>query len=95
MQLYREGIADILTPPTNLKPHIGEAKPKELINREGDHFEDDQQIINFLETLPWPDRIEGEACNTYLQRKESWKSLKKMMKETQGMNIVAYGFRHS
>ena len=184
----REGIADIWTPPTNLKPHIGEAKPQEKINKEGDHFEDDQQIINFLETLPinspferdavaaekwlnafrlmaelglrpievgylkvkkdpttkefywwcdyrkksgggtteprrveplplidkegkeqeWnlinrfktntlplPDRVDGEACNTYLQRKESWKSLKKMMKETQGMNIVAYSFRHS
>ena len=184
----REGIADIWNPPTDLKPHIGEAKPQEKINREGDHFEDDQQIINFLETLPinspfqrdaeaaekwlnafrlmaelglrpievgylkvkkdpttkefywwceyrkksgggiteprrveplplidsegkeqeWnlinrfktntlplPDRVDGEACNTYLQRKESWKSLKKMMKETQGMNIVAYSFRHS
>ena len=184
----REGIADIWNPPTDLKPHIGEAKPQEKINREGDHFEDDQQIINFLETLPinssfqrdaeaaekwlnafrlmaelglrpievgylkvkkdpitqefywwceyrkksgggtteprrieplplidkegkeqeWnlinrfktntlplPENVNGEACNTYLQRKPSWVSLKKMMKETQGMNIVAYSFRHS
>ena len=184
----REGIADIWTPPTNLKPHIGEAKPQEKINNEGDHFEDDQQIINFLETLPinspferdavaaekwlnafrlmaelglrpievgylkvkkdptnkefywwrdyrkksgggtteprrveplplinkegkeqeWnlinrfktntlplPENVNGEACNTYLQRKPSWVSLKTMMKETQGMNIVPYSFRHS
>ena len=184
----REGIADIWNPPSDLKPHIGEAKPQEKINREGDHFEDDQQIINFLETLPinsplikdseaaekwlnafrlmaelglrpievgylkvkkdpttkdlywwceyrkksgggiteprrveplplidndgkeqeWnlinrfksntlplPDLVDGKACNTYLKRKESWKSLKKMMKETQGMNIVVYSFRHS
>ena len=184
----REGIADIWTPPTNLKPHIGEAKPQEKINKEGDHFEDDQQIINFLETLPinspferdavaaekwlnafrlmaelglrpievgylkvkkdpttkdfywwceyrkksgggtteprrveplplinkegkeqeWnlinrfktstlplPENVNGEACNTYLQRKPSWVSLKTMMKETQGMNIVSYSFRHS
>ncbi len=184
----REGIADIWNPPTDLKPHIGEAKPQEKINREGDHFEDDQQIINFLETLPinspfqkdaeaaekwlnafrlmaelglrpievgylkvkkdpttkefywwceyrkksgggiteprrveplplidndgkeqeWnlinrfkanalplPDLVDGKSCNTYLKRKESWKSLKKMMKETQGMNIVVYSFRHS
>ena len=184
----REGIADIWNPPTDLKPHIGEAKPQEKINREGDHFEDDQQIINFLETLPinssferdavaaekwlnafrlmaelglrpievgylkvkkdpttkefywwcdyrkksgggtteprrveplplidsegkeqeWnlinrfktntlplPENVNGEACNTYLQRKPSWVSLKTMMKETQGMNIVPYSFRHS
>ena len=37
----------------------------------------------------------GEACNTYLQRRESWVSLKKVMKETQGLNIVPYSFRHS
>ena len=44
----RKGIADIWNPPTDLKPHIGEAKPQEKINNEGDHFEDDQQIINFF-----------------------------------------------
>ena len=42
-----------------------------------------------------PENVNGEACNTYLQRKPSWVSLKKTMKETQGMNIVAYSFRHS
>ena len=183
----REGVADIWKPPENLKTHIGQAKPKEIINREGDHFEDDQQILNFLATLPvdseipsdadaakrwinafqlmaelglrpievgylkvkkdpvtkklywwcdyrkksgggttnprkinplplvgdngpqdWnlierfktgllplPAKVNGDSCNTYLKRRESWVSLKKLMKETQGLNIVGYSFRHS
>ena len=37
----------------------------------------------------------GEACNTYLRRKESWINLRKVMKQTQGINIVPYSFRHS
>ena len=66
-----------------------------VIDREGK--EQDWNLINRFKTntLPLPDRVDGEACNTYLQRKDSWKSIKKMMKETQGMNIVAYSFRHS
>ena len=66
-----------------------------LIDNDGK--EQEWNLINRFKTntLPLPDRVDGEACSTYLQRKESWKSLKKMMKETQGMNIVAYSFRHS
>ena len=45
--------------------------------------------------MPLPENVNGEACNTYLQRKPSGVSLKQMMKETQGMNIVSYSFRHS
>ena len=37
----------------------------------------------------------GEAANTYLKRRESWNSLREVMKKTQGVNIVPYSFRHS
>ena len=56
-------------------------EPLPLINKEGK--EQEWNLINRFKTntLPLPDRVDGEACNTYLQRKESWKSLKKMMKK--------------
>lgn len=59
--------------------------------------EQEWNLINRFKTstLPLPENVNGEACNTYLQRKPSWVSLKTMMKETQGMNIVSYSFRHS
>ena len=62
-----------------------------------DGKEQEWNLINRFKanTLPLPDLVDSKACNTYLKRKESWKSLKKMMKETQGMNIVVYSLRHS
>jgi len=187
----REGISDIWMPPADLKNHIGAANPKEVIHQEGDPFDDDQQILNLLNSLPldspyerdkdaaqkwlnafqlmaelglrpvevrhlkirkdpktkelywWctyqkkagagttePRRVfplplvnadgevqkwnlierwkaglielpscrdnkMGEAANTYLKRRESWNSLREVMKKTQGVNIVPYSFRHS
>ena len=37
----------------------------------------------------------GETTNTYLKSRESWNSLREVMKKTQGVNIVPYSFRHS
>ena len=48
----REGIADIWTPPSDLREHIGRAKKGQGINQKGDPFSDDQQILDFLKTLP-------------------------------------------
>ncbi len=183
----REGIADIWTPPGDLREHIGRAKKGEQINQKGDPFSDDQQILDFLKTLPidspfkkdadaairwnnafclmaelglrptevnqlivkkdpttkdfywfctytkkggggtteprrieplplldrdgkeiqWnlidrfranllplPDRVDGDACKVYLQRREGWKQLKEMMKKKEGSNLVPYSFRH-
>ncbi len=183
----REGIADIWTPPSDLKEHIGRTKKGQGINQKGDPFSDDQQILDFLKTLPidspfkkdadaatrwnnafclmaelglrptevnkliikkdpttkefywfctyekkggggtteprrieplplldrdgkevqWnlidrfranllplPDRVDGDACKVYLQRREGWKQLKEMMKKKEGSNLVPYSFRH-
>ncbi len=183
----REGIADIWTPPSDLKEHIGRAKKGQGISQKGDPFSDDQQILDFLKTLPidspfkkdadaairwnnafclmaelglrptevnkliikkdpttkefywfctyekkggggtteprrieplplldrdgkevqWnlidrfranllplPDRVDGDACKVYLQRREGWKQLKEMMKKKEGSNLVPYSFRH-
>ncbi len=183
----REGIADIWTPPSDLREHIGRAKKGQGINQKGDPFSDDQQILDFLKTLPidspfkkdadaatrwnnafclmaelglrptevnqlivkkdpttkefywfctyekkggggtteprrieplpllnrdgkevqWnlidrfranllplPDRVDGDACKVYLQRREGWKQLKEMMKKKEGSNLVPYSFRH-
>ena len=183
----REGIADIWTPPSDLREHIGRAKKGQGINQKGDPFSDDQQILDFLKTLPidspfkkdadaatrwnnafclmaelglrptevnkliikkdpttkefywwctyekkggggtteprrieplplldrdgkevqWnlidrfranllplPDRVDGDACKVYLQRREGWQQLKEMMKKKEGSNLVPYSFRH-
>ncbi len=183
----REGIADIWTPPSDLREHIGRAKKGQGINQKGDPFSDDQQILDFLKTLPidspfkkdadaatrwnnafclmaelglrptevnkliikkdpttkefywwctyekkggggtteprrieplplldrdgkevqWnlidrfranllplPERVDGDACKVYLQRREGWQQLKEMMKKKEGSNLVPYSFRH-
>ena len=183
----REGVADIWTPPSDLREHIGRAKKGQGINQKGDPFSDDQQILDFLKTLPidspfkkdadaatrwnnafclmaelglrptevnkliikkdpttkefywwctyekkggggtteprrieplplldrdgkevqWnlidrfranllplPDRVDGDACKVYLQRREGWQQLKEMMKKKEGSNLVPYSFRH-
>jgi len=183
----REGIADLWLPPSDLREHIGRAKKGEQINQKGDPFSDDQQILDFLKTLPidspfkkdadaatrwnnafclmaelglrptevnqlivkkdpttkdfywfctyakkggggtteprrieplplldrdgkeiqWnlidrfranllplPDRVDGDACKVYLQRREGWKHLKEIMKKKEGANLVPYSFRH-
>ena len=187
----REGFPDIWLPPSNLKNHIGEPNPKQVTNNEGDPFDNDQQILNLITSIPidngyprdqiaarrWVDALKllselglrpvellylkvrkdpttgqpfwwcnyqkkagggttdprrvfplplinldgeaqqwnlidrwqaglielpscrenkmGEACNTYLKRRESWVSLRQVMKDTQDKNIVPYSFRHS
>jgi len=48
----REGIADLLLPPSDLREHIGRAKKGQVVNQKGDPFSDDQQILDFLKTLP-------------------------------------------
>ena len=183
----REGIADVWLPPSDLREHIGRAKKGQVVNQKGDPFSDDQQILDFLKTLPidspfkkdadaatrwnnafclmaelglrptevnklivkkdpttkefywfctyekkggggtteprrieplplldrdgkevkWnlidrfranllplPERVDGDACKVYLQRREGWKQLKEMMKEKEGSNLVPYSFRH-
>ena len=183
----REGIADLWLPPSDLREHIGRAKKGQVVNQKGDPFSDDQQILDFLKTLPidspfkkdadaatrwnnafclmaelglrptevnklivkkdpttkefywfctyekkggggtteprrieplplldrdgkevkWnlidrfranllplPERVDGDACKVYLQRREGWKQLKEMMKEKEGSNLVPYSFRH-
>ena len=44
--------------------------------------------------LPLPERVDGDACKVYLQRREGWKQLKEMMKKKEGSNLVPYSFRH-
>ena len=44
--------------------------------------------------LPLPDRVDGDACKVYLQRREGWQQLKEMMKKKEGSNLVPYSFRH-
>ena len=183
----REGIADLWLPPSDLREHIGRAKKGQVVNQKGDPFSDDQQILDFLKTLPidspfkkdadaatrwnnafclmaelglrptevnkliikkdpttkefywfctyekkggggtteprrieplplldrdgkevqWnlidrfranllplPERVDGDACKVYLQRREGWKQLKEMMKKKEGSNLVPYSFRH-
>ena len=183
----REGIADLWLPPSDLKEHIGRAKKGQVVNQKGDPFSDDQQILDFLKTLPidspfkkdadaatrwnnafclmaelglrptevnkliikkdpttkefywwctyekkggggtteprrieplplmdrdgkevqWnlidrfranllplPERVDGDACKVYLQRREGWQQLKEMMKKKEGSNLVPYSFRH-
>ena len=80
-----QGIVDIWNPPTDLKPHIGEAKPQEKINREGDHFEDDQQIINFLETLPINSSFQRDA-----EAAEKWLNAFRLMAEL-GLRPIEVG----
>ena len=65
--VLREGIADIWTPPSDLKQHIGKAKPKDIINQKAAAFESDQQIIDFLETLPTdsPYNKDAEAATNW------------------------------
>ena len=60
----REGIADIWKPPADLAQHIGKAKPKDIVNQKAAAFESDQQILDFLETLPTdsPYKIDAEAA---------------------------------
>jgi len=63
----REGIADIWTPPADLSRHIGQAKPKDIVNQKAAAFESDQQILDFLETLPTdsPYKVDAEAATTW------------------------------
>ena len=65
--VMREGIADIWIPPTDLKQHIGKAKPKDVINQKAAAFESDEQILDFLETLPTdsPYKKDAEAATTW------------------------------
>lgn len=187
----REGFPDIWTPPGNLKSHIGEADPKNVISQKADPFDDDQQIINLINSLPvdighprdqeaarkWADALRlcaelglrpvellalkvrkdpktkqlfwwctyekkagggttkpraiyplplvdgdgivqkwnllerwqaglidlpscrenkmGEAFGTYMNRRESWTSLRALMQKTQGKRLAGYSFRHT
>ncbi len=59
--VLREGIADIWTPPSDLKQHIGKAKPKDIVNQKAAAFESDQQILDFLETLPTDSPYQKDA----------------------------------
>ena len=43
-----------------------------------------------LTYLPLPDRVYGDNCKVYLQRKEGWKQLKEIMKKKEGANLVPY-----
>ncbi len=63
----REGIADVWTPPTDLKQHIGKAKPKDIVNQKAAAFESDVQILDFLETLPTdsPYQKDAEAATNW------------------------------
>ena len=65
--VLREGIADIWTPPADLKQHIGKAKPKDIVNQKAAAFESDQQILDFLETLPTdsPYKKDAEAATNW------------------------------
>ena len=65
--VLREGIADIWTPPSDLKHHIGKAKPKDIVNQKAAAFESDQQILDFLETLPTdsPYKKDAEAATNW------------------------------
>ena len=63
----REGISDIWTPPADLSRHIGKAKPKDIVNQKAAAFESDQQILDFLETLPTdsPYKVDAEAATAW------------------------------
>ena len=57
----RESVADIWTPPSDLKQHIGKAKPRDVINQKAAAFESDIQILDFLETLPTDSSYKKDA----------------------------------
>ena len=63
----REGVSEIWTPPADLSRHIGKAKPKEIVNQKAAAFESDQQILDFLETLPTdsPYNVDAEAATRW------------------------------
>ena len=63
----REGISDIWTPPADLSRHIGQAKPKDIVNQKAAAFESDQQILDFIETLPTdsPYKVDAEAATSW------------------------------
>lgn len=64
----REGIADIWKPPSDLKQHIGKAKPKDIVNQKAAAFDNDQQILDFFGTLPTdsPNKTDAEAATNWL-----------------------------